>query len=208
MTNHFESLEKKLPELKAVASELGPNAFYAQEAIRFRSMVGTLKAITFKLDTSAEVDERHITHVLSRSLLENYFWLLYIFDDDNKKGDRYGELINSFKKDYLKLTNEPMLPHKDKLETADASWATLPNALNVNSMLAQVKNDRGERLDYLYFIYRITSFDTHGKNLATIGQSTFGKIANFPILDLKAVFDLIANHYLVIFEKLRNAGEI
>jgi len=208
MINHFEKLNQELPALTNLASGLGPNAFYAQEAIRFRSMVGTLKAVTFKLDTSASVDERHITHVLSRSLLENYFWLLYIFDDDKQKDIRYEKLINSFKKDYLKLTNEPMLPHKDKLETADPSWAKLPNALNVKSMLAQVKNDRGDRLDYLYFIYRITSFDTHGKNLGTIGQSTFGKTANFPILDLKIVFELIANQYLVILKKLRDAGEI
>lgn len=175
--------------------------------MRFRSIAGTLKAI-FSLDTNVSVDERHITHILSRSLLENYFWMLYIFDDDNEKNKRYEELINSFKKDYLKLTNEPMLPHKDRLEVANPSWAALPKTQNVNSMLAQVKNDFGKRLDYLYFTYRISSFDTHGKNLGTIGRSTFGKTANFPILDLNKVFDLIANQYLVILKKLRDTGSI
>jgi hypothetical protein len=208
MMSNFEKLEQALTTLQTVANGPGPNAFFAQESIRFRSMVGTLKAITFKLDSSASVDERHITHVISRSLLENYFWLLYIFDDVSKKHTRYEELINSFKKDYLKLTNEPMLPHKNKLEIADPNWATLPRALDVNSMLSQVRNDRGDRLDYLYFIYRITSFDTHGKNLGTIGQSTFGKTVNFPVLELNVVFELIANQYLVIFQKLRAAEEI
>jgi hypothetical protein len=73
------------------------------------------------------------------------------------------ELKNSFKKDYHKLLNEPRLPRKNELEPADPSWANLPRGLDVNSMLAQVKNDYGHRLNYLYFVYRIASFDTHGK---------------------------------------------
>jgi len=35
--------------------------------------------------------------------MENYFWLLYIFDDPAKKQDRHEELVNSFKRDYCKL---------------------------------------------------------------------------------------------------------
>lgn len=208
MTNHYDELALEKSTLFSLSASVGANAFFAQEALRFLSMSGTLKNINFTLDKSALVDERHITHTISRSLLENYFWTLYIFDDNNEKNNRYEKLIDSFKRDYFKLTNEPMLPLKNQLEVADPSWQAITKGLDVSSMLAQVKNNRGDRLDYLYFIYRISSFDTHGKNLGTIGRSTFGKTVNFPVLEINVVFELIANQYLVILQKLRASGEI
>lgn len=80
--------------------------------------------------------------------------------------------------------------------------------MDVNSLLAQVRNDHGDRLNYLYFIYRVTSFDTHGKNLDAIFQEAFGKQANFPVLDIGYAVQLVANQYLVTLEQLRDAGEI
>ena len=44
---------------------------------------------------------------------------------------------------------------------------------NVNDMLTQVRNVHGDRLNYLYFVYRIASFDTHGKSLGTIFEAVF-----------------------------------
>lgn len=209
MTNHFQLLGEKLPTLKSIAVHTGPNSYFAQEALRFRSIAGTLKEIDgFSLDDSANADERHITHILIRPLLESYFWLLYIFDDQNKKHDRYEQLLNSFKSDYLKLTNEPELPRKSELEAADSSWANLPRSMNVRSMLDQIVNNQGTRLSYLYFLYRIASFDTHGKNLGTIGRSVFGKTANFPVLDINVAIDYMANQYLVILQDLVSADEI
>ncbi len=149
-----------------------------------------------------------MTHILSRSLLENYFWIIYLFDDPAKTSDRYEELKNSFKRDYRKLLNEPLLPRKNELEPADSSWASLPKAPVVNSMLAQVRNDYGERLNYIYFVYRITSFDTHGKSLGTIFEDVFGKKCNFPVLKIKHVFELVANQYLVVLSDLRGKGII
>ena len=75
-------------------------------------------------------------------------------------------------------------------------------------MLAQVKNDYGQRLDYLYFTYRIASFDTHGNNMGTIGQSVFGRTANFPILEINRVIELIAAEYLSILKTLPKTGVI
>lgn len=207
MSNHFEQLKNELSAIKILSASGGMNGFFGQEALRFRSVAGTLLK-NFTTDKNASVDERYITHILARSLMENYFWLLYIYDDPVKKADRYKELINSLKRDYLKLLNEPLLPHKDKLETADPAWSTLPKTMDVNSMLAQLKNDYGDRLSYLYFIYRITSFDTHGKNLDNLLQTTFGKAVNFPVLDIGYAFDMVANQYLVILEQIRSAGEI
>lgn len=207
MISHFKKLEDELPTIQSIANGVGPNAFYAQEVLRFRSIAGTLLN-SFHLEKDASIDERYITHILARSLLENYFWLIYLFDDPAQKQARYDQLISSFKREYLKLTNEKMLPHKDQLEKADLSWSNLSKALDVNSMLAQIKNDYGDRLNYLYFVYRISSFDTHGKNLNTIFQTVFEKKSNFPILDLKFTFDLIANQYLVILQELHNQDEI
>lgn len=205
--NHFEELKKKLPEIQSISTDTGVNVFYAQEVLRFHSIAGTLLE-NFDLEDSTSIDQRYFTHILSRSLIENYFWILYLFDDPLQKESRYDSLISSFKKEYLKLTNEPMLPYKDKLEPADSAWSSIPRGLDVNSMLAQLRNDYGGRLSYIYFIYRISSFDIHGKNLNTIFQSVFGKQANFPILKLKYAYDLIANQYLVILQELRSNGEI
>ena len=59
-----------------------------------------------------------------------------------------------------------------------------------------------------YFIYRIASFDTHGKSLDTIFQEVFGKQVNFSVLDIGYAIKLIVNQYMVTLEQLRNAGEI
>lgn len=206
MTNHFELFKNELPTITTISSSGGANGLFGQESLRFYSMAGTILA-NFKTGKSASVDERYITHVLARSLIENYFWLLYIFDNPAKKLNRYEELVNSFKRDYGKLLNEQLLPNKNQLEAVDPAWSSLSRALDVNSMLAQITNDYGDRLSYLYFIYRITSFDTHGKNLENIFQTTFGKKVNFPVLDIGYAFDLIANQYLVILKALRDAGE-
>lgn len=206
MANHFELLKTELSAIKDLSAKGGAIGFFGQEALRFHSIAGTVLE-NFKADKSAGVDERYITHILARSLMENYFWLLYMFDDPVVRDSRYQELVNSFKRDYRKLLNEPLLPHKDKFEPADSAWANL-RSRDVNSMLAQLTNDYGDRLSYLYFIYRVTSFDTHGKNLNNVFQTAFAKTANFPILDIGYAFDLVANQYLVILGGLRDASEI
>jgi hypothetical protein len=209
MPNYFEQLKAELLAIRKLAQSSGANGFFAQEVLRFYSIAGTLLALEgFSLDEKATVDERYMTHVLSRSLLENYFWIIYLFDDPAKTSDRYEELKNSFKKDYHKLLNEPLLPRKNELEPADPSWANLPRGLDVNSMLAQVKNDYGDRLNYLYFVYRITSFDTHGKSLGTIFEDVFGKNCSFPVLKIKYAFELVANQYLVVLNDLRSKGVV
>ncbi len=179
---------------------------FGQEAMRFHSIAGTLLE-NMTLDKSS-VDERYITHILARSVIEGFFWNAYIFGEPAVRSVRYEEFVNSFKRDYLKLYNENLLPQKALLEPADPNWAALHAALDVKSMLTQLRNDHGDRLDYLYVIYRIASFDTHGKNLNSVFDRVFGKKCSFPFLDLRFGFDLIANHYLVILQQLRSDGEV
>jgi hypothetical protein len=207
MVNHFEILANELHKIKSISSRTDAVGFYGQEVLRFHSIAGTVLD-SFTTDENASVDERYITHVLARSLMENFFRIIYIFDDPAQRNTRYQKLVDSFKRDYCKLYNEPQLPQKGDLEPADSSWLNMPRLMDVNSLLAQLTNDYGGRLTYLYFIYRITSFDTHGNNLGVLLQSAFGKQVNFPILKIGYAFDLVANQYLVILNELKSAGEI
>lgn len=208
MITYFEQLKSELPTITTLSKSGGVNGFFAQEVLRFLSIAGTLLGNSFALDETSSVDERYLTHVLSRSLLENYFWVIYLFDNPTETSSRYEELKNSFKKDYAKLLNEPRLPCKKELEPADPAWANLSRALDVNSMLAKVRNDYGDHLNYLYLVYRIARFDTHGKSLGTIFEAVFGKTCNFPVLKIKYAFELIANQYLVVLGDLRKSGVI
>ena len=116
--------------------------------------------------------------------------------------------INAFRREYGKFWGEEIVPGKVHMEPADPTWSDLPRAMDVNSMLAQVKNGHGDRLSYLYFLYRVASFDTHGNSLSTLFESAFGKDCNFSALDFKYGFDLIANTYLVVLHELRSHDEI
>ena len=217
MMTEFEKLKAELPAFTTLSKMSGANGFLGQEALRFYSIAGTLFEVDeFKLDETATIDERYITHVLSRSLLENYFTIIYLFDDPAQTATRYEALKNSFKDDYRKLMNDLGGPswqtfiqsYQAQLEPADPAWPRGNGLPNVNDMLTAVRNDYGDRINYLYPIYRITSFDTHGKSLGTIFEAVFGKKCNFPVLKLKYAFGLIANQYLIVLNDLRGQGAI
>jgi hypothetical protein len=204
--DHFELLKQEVPTLEAASSADGEVGYFAQEALRFYSIAGTLRDNGMLNNASAA--ERQISHILGRSLLEGFFWLIYIFDDPAQRATRFNEKADAFKREYGKFWNEPLIPDKQQMEPADGTWAALPRPKDVNSMLAQAKNDHGDKLSYLYFVYRVASFDTHGNSMDALFQSVFGKSCSFAVLDFKFGFDLIANHYLVIMQQLRSASEI
>jgi hypothetical protein len=204
--DHFQILKSELSSFSELGSKPGPIGFFGQEALRFHSIAGTLKESG--MVANASVDERFISHILARSLIESFFWLVYIFDNTALRKSRYDELITSFKREYLRFYNEN-LPINSSLAAPDPNWVQLQGGLDVKSMIAQVRNDQGQRLDPLYSIYRILSFDTHGKSLNNIIMSALGSaIPNFPVLDLEYAFDLIANQYLFTLRELTAAGEV
>lgn len=207
IVDHFALLNSEMPAFDKLGSMSGALRHFGQEVMRFHSIAGTLLE-SMKLDDTSSVDERYITHILARSVIEGFFWNAYIFDASATRTVRYEEFANSFKRDYVKLYNEKIFPQKTSIEPADTSWANLPVAMDLKSMLAQLKNNHGDKLDYLYFVYRVASFDTHGKNLNAVFEHVFGKQCNFPFLNLRFGFDLIANYYLVLFKELRAAGDI
>jgi hypothetical protein len=178
-------------------------AFAVEEFIRFYSVAGTILANFRNIRTN--VNERILSHILMRSLLENYFWLLYIFFEDYEASwsNRFEEYMDGFKSQYYKLYEEPYLPHKQSLQKPDSNWKTLKRTKDLNSVLVALKNDYGDKLSYLYFVYRITSFDTHGKTMRSLFSNAFRKDCNFPYLKIEETIDLIANGYLVIWDKIK-----
>lgn len=204
--DHFEVLKQQLPLLESLSKRQDEIGYFGQEALRFYSIAGTLKENDLLKNGSA--GERQIAHILGRSLLEGFFWLVYIFDNPAQRQLRFSEKLSAFKREYGKFWNEKIVPGKSDMEPADPTWAGLPRPMDVNSMLAQVKNDHGDNLSFLYFVYRVASFDTHGNSMDVLFQSVFGKPCNFSALNFPYGFDLVANHYLVILQELQNAGEI
>lgn len=199
MCSYFEKIHDILPAIKQFNTNSPHEDFYKEEVIRFYSIAGTIRE-NF-LDAPNNIDARIISHVLIRSVIENYFWLLYIYFDDSLIKNRFDEYLNGFKKEYLKLHNEPLLPDKHMLETPDDSWKTLSHK-DLNSILTALVNDHGNKLNYIYFVYRISSFDTHGKSLSALFRTSFNKDCNFPYIKLEPIIDLIANQYLVIWDKI------
>src|SRR4051794_17038564 len=74
LPDHFALLEAELPTLTTLSSYRGVHGFFGQETLRFYPLAATLKSVpTFKLDFTASVDERYITHVIVRPLVEAFF---------------------------------------------------------------------------------------------------------------------------------------
>ena len=188
--------------------------FFIQDLLKFLSVAGTLKAPGngLNLGFSATVDERYLTHPVLRVLLENYFLCLWLFDDLGQSSSRYDNVLGKFADDYSKLWNEI---------TADPSLAgfmagagsVLPNAASlavpqgslpdVRSMLAAVKRLNGTRSSDLYVLYRITSFDVHGRSLASTIEAAFSQTAlHFPILDVSTAIDQMSIDYETILDDL------
>ena len=202
MAPYFQQLQSELPSIKAHTPQNHCDAFFIQEVLRFNSIAGTIDQ-SFK-NVSTSIDERIITHILIRSLIENYFRLLYIYDSVNLSQARFDECVNGFKIQYAKLYNDPWLPNKNQIEPADPSWPTLKSPMDLNSMLTALMNAHGNRLNYIYFVYRISSFDTHGNSLEALFSTCFNKTpCNFPFLDIEKVIELIANEYLVIWAQVK-----
>ncbi|HWA21834.1 MAG TPA: hypothetical protein VG735_05500, partial [Caulobacterales bacterium] len=160
MPTDFEKLEAELPVLKTASLSADAHGFFVQEVLRFCSIAGTLlnSATGFKLDASASVDERYITHILTRSLLENYFTVLYLFDDPAQTPARWDEVKYQFKEQYRKLMNSLNAPawatfmqaYQGQLQPAP--WPKVSSGLlpNVDTMLGKLRSNYGTSVSHLY----------------------------------------------------------
>ena len=216
MTNNYNQFEQELQNLKSLEQRNDELGFFSQECSRFYTISKSLKESDLNLGITCPPDHRYMTHPLIRSLLENFAAIIYIFDDLANTCSRYEIIKNKFRLEYNKLMNGFQTPPWDaiitaqnlQLEPSNPNWASLPRELDVNSMLAAVRNNYGDRLDYLYMAYRISSFDTHGRSLETIFNAVFNKKCNFPVLKVDYIFELIASEYLAILNKLKQQSLI
>lgn len=206
MPNYDAFMQNEIPKIKAISNNYpGALGFFLQETLRFKTISETLLSGAFKLDETATPDERFITHVLTRSLLENFYRIVYLFDDMNQITARYDGLDENFKMQYAKA--HAALPGlHPSLPPPGTGWGNLKPSRDLNSMLAAVQSRHGKRLDPLYAIYRITSFDTHGNSLAAMLEHAFGQSANFPVLKIKNAFEMMASEYMDVLGRLRTKG--
>ncbi|PQZ52123.1 hypothetical protein CQ052_03905 [Ochrobactrum sp. MYb15] len=216
MPKYFDELEAEIPAIRTLPQKADATGYFIQEAIRFYSIAGTLLSNGFALDASSSIDERYLTHTLTRSLLEPFFVILYIFDDSSQTNARYEEQKSTFKEQYRKLMNDLNAPewqrfmqsYSGQLEVADPTWTGTNKLPDVKAMLGKLSTSNNTKLDFLYPLYRITSFDTHGRSLATIFEAVFGKQCSFPVLIIKDAIELMANQYLAVLSDLRKSGAI
>jgi len=117
--------------------------FAVEEFKRFYGIGRTI--LESVLPNEESVGERLYSHILLRTVFENFFWLLYIFDgtDEALWFERFDKRMNGFKHEYRKLYNESALPHKSELPTPDPAWKTLPQAPKVKSLLEELRTLRG-----------------------------------------------------------------
>ncbi|WP_151707517.1 DUF5677 domain-containing protein [Acinetobacter sp. TUM15064] len=213
-TDYFKLLNEQFTSAEELSKQKSAKGFLGQEILRFTTIAGTLLGNMkpdgqFVLDDSASVDERYITHPLIRSLLENFFKIIYIFDDSESESERFEKAVNGFKEDYRKLFNDLnqdawkdfMDKYHDSLQAPNSAWTRLSRLKNINDMLNELRNNDGNKLQYLYPLYRITSFDTHGNSLNVFFEETFDVSCNFPIIDIKFALNLMASEYFELLEK-------
>lgn len=206
-TDHLTSLGLEAPALEETSRADGVIGYYSQECLRFFSIASSLRESSLLENKTAA--DRQISHILGRSLLEGFFWIIYIFENQATRAERFEEKLNGFRRQYGKYWNENILPGRDEMEPAQEGWSNLEAPqLDLNSMLMRLRNENGDGLNYLYFLYRVSSFDTHGNSMDALFRSAFGKSCNFTALDFEFGFGLIARHYLQILHRLRHEGEI
>ncbi|WP_216920267.1 hypothetical protein [Synechococcus sp. CCAP 1479/9] len=206
VTDQFQLLKSELHGFADLGREPGSIGFLGREALGFLSIAGTLKERG--MVGNACVDERYISNCFASSLIEGFFWLVYILDERSSRPSRHGNLVTLFKRDYCKFNYENSVVNCS-LAPPGQGWSQIQGCLDVRSMITQVRIDQGNRLEPLYAIYRIASFDTHRKSLISIIVAALGDSnPSFKELDIDFAFNLIANQYLFMLRHLDAASEI
>ena len=72
--------------------------------------------------------------------------MVYIFDIPASRQSRYDNLVTSFKREYGRFYDE-RLHINSYLAAPGQGWSQLQSVLDVRSMITQVRNDHGNRLD-------------------------------------------------------------
>lgn len=210
-TDYFKLLNEQFTSAEELSKQKSAKGFLGQEILRFTTIAGTLLGNMkpdgqFVLDDSASVDERYITHPLIRSLLENFFKIIYIFHDSELESERFEKAVNGFKDDYRKLLNalkkpgweEFMNEYGSSLQSANDGWSDLPRLKNTNDILVEIDKFSDYNFQRLYALYRMSSFDIHGNSLKVFFDVAFDTECNFPIIKIKDAIEMIAFTYVAL----------
>ena len=203
MKHGFSEFKKEIRSLEDKILHCPGEKFAQEEMLRFY-LIGNTVLQGFP-DLHNYPDQRIITHPLLRTLLEGWIWVSYIFgeDDEDTKINRFNELLNGFKLDYSRLIDDRFLPHKDQLPSIPngENWQNSRRPKSTKDLLVAIKNEYGHRLDYLYILYRVTSFDIHAKASEALFNEAFGGPCSFARIKPDKIINLMAGGYSEIREK-------
>lgn len=216
----YTSLVSRRTHILSFTPKPDVTGFFLQDLARFLSIAGTLKASAgvVNLGLSASIDDRNFTHPLLRTLLETYFLNLWLFDNLTQAPTKYASVLGKFAAQYQTFWNELnadpayaayMAGPGSVLPPASTLAVATGPLLDVKSMLAAVTRSNGTRATDLYLLYRISSFDIHGRALAITIETAFARTGlHFPILDVSTAIDQMAVDYDLILDDLIAAGMI
>ena len=200
MWQQFDQFSNEVPKLLALTPTHPHEGYARDEFLRFVTIAGTLRT-SFPVPIGAS-DERAISHVLIRSLLESFFWVRYIFESQNlvDRQTRFQRQLDEFQRQYAKMHNDPHLPYKNQIPAPQPNWINHPTAPDAASILRMQKNITGQRLDSLYFTYGVSSFDTHGRAAPELFAQSFGQAnPQFHFLQIEPAIETAADMYIAIW---------
>lgn len=174
--------------------------FLREEALRFATIAETA-AKTFP-NVPRNSDERLFCHLLFRPAIENFYRIIYVFEDTAKSEERFAEILGGFQRDYFELFNEIGPLYNNQIEAPPTEWAKRRKCPDVKSMLAQVTNKWGSRFAYLHYLYQIAIFDTQGNNMEVFFETAWGKSVVLPVMQISTAIEMMADYYLAQLETI------
>jgi hypothetical protein len=191
-------------------SEIDPARKYLlEEIVIFRSLSQCIK------ESDPEANQHHIEYRNTfyptiRRLLESFWRINYIFDDNKEVPNRWNNYTRQIKIEYSKMWRD-IKEQDDKfgnLDIKDLPKEMLPSTEkndpifgSIRNVMDKCLNVHGDKLSYLYFCYRILSFYTHGNINKAILDEISPKNNNFTIINIHKVLCMMANHYNCLIGK-------
>ena len=186
--------------------------WFLSEMSSFYSISGSITATWENQSFFDKFEVRELAYPLIRRLLETYFRVLYIFDNQATLEQRMNDYIEYIKDSYNKCYNDIQsidqyltnanISHQSHISQLPRISNGFSNKFfsNVKSMLEQVKN-AGNNFGDFYLWYRITSFYTHGNINFELWNIISPSNNNFPIVRVYDLFELMAKDYNRIINK-------
>ncbi|MEI8395045.1 MAG: DUF2934 domain-containing protein [Rhodospirillaceae bacterium] len=144
-----------------------------------------------------------IQNIILRASVETFFWMMYIKHSESRgteqtRIDEYrGNFCDQYNKIHSDISAQPFvsaLAGSGGIGSISTSFA-FPNKLDVRSMLDHVKNDFGNKISYIYPIYRLASLSVHGIDIMSLKKFFFKSGGAFPYVKWDKVVQVISSEY-------------